>query len=126
MTAELTPRGIYKGAVVLAALGADAAARVLGHLDDFQVEALIREMSRLGPIRVEERDRVLAEFEYRMEHEGGTVGGKEYARRLLEQALGPERALRMLSDGSSDRAEGPSLASILESTAPESLAALVA
>jgi flagellar motor switch protein FliG len=126
MAAELTTRGIYKVAVVLASVGADAASRVLGHLDDLQVEALIREMSRLGPIRAEERDRVLEEFEYRIVHDRGAVGGKEYARTLLEKALGPERALRMLSDGSSDQADGPSLASILESTAPESLAALVA
>jgi flagellar motor switch protein FliG len=126
MAADLTPQGIYKGAVVLAALGADAAARVLGHLDDFQVEALIREMSRLGPIQAGERDRVVEEFTYRLEHDSGSVGGRAYAHQLLEQALGPERALRMLSDGSAETAEGPSLASILESTSPESLAALVA
>lgn len=126
MEGELTETGLYKGAVVLAALGADAAARVLGHLDDFQVEALIREMTRLGPIPANERDHVLEEFEYRLEHDSGSVGGKAYARHLLEQALGPERAMRMLSEGTAAPDEGPTLATILESTPPESLAALVA
>src|SRR5262249_46165047 len=54
------------------------------------------------------------------------AGGMEFARDVLEQALGTEKAHRLLSDLTSTGAEQPSLTTILETTSPQSLAALVA
>ena len=42
--------GLYKSAVLLASLGTEAAARVLSHMDDLNVEALIAETFG-GPLR---------------------------------------------------------------------------
>jgi flagellar motor switch protein FliG len=119
--------GVYKSAVVLASLGADAAARVLSEMDDGYVEILVREMSRMAPVRAEERDEVLEEFTTRLAQGAlEAVGGMEYARRVLEQALGPERASQLLGESEEHISSGPPLATILETTSPESLAALVA
>jgi flagellar motor switch protein FliG len=119
--------GRYKGAVLLASLGPDLAARVLSHLDDRQVEVLIREMTQLGRVRAEERDLVLEEFGWRLEENAGaSEGGVEVARRMLEQAVGPERASQMLREVAPEEAAPPSLSTILETTSPQSLAALLA
>src|SRR4029079_12567698 len=53
------------------------------------------------------------------------MGGPEYARRLLEEAVGPERAQAILSGGAEAAPRAASLASILETPPPSSLAALV-
>ena len=51
------------------------------------------------------------------------MGGPEYARRLLEEAVGSERAQAIMSGGTGSDPDAPSLASILETTSPSSLAA---
>jgi flagellar motor switch protein FliG len=118
--------GVYKSAVLLASLGTEVAAQVLSRLDETHVEALIREMTRLGHVRVEERDRVLEELQHRLEHEAAEpAGGLDFARNVLEQAVGPEKAGRILSDISPE-SDSHSLAAILEYTSPASLAVLVA
>jgi flagellar motor switch protein FliG len=123
---SIADTGLYKSAVLLISLGSEAASRVLSHLDDLHVEALIREMSRLGKVRAAERDRVLDEFQQRVEESvGSAIGGIDTARRMLEQAVGPEKALRILNGAVLDEPP-PSLAKILEDTSPQSLAALVA
>jgi flagellar motor switch protein FliG len=119
--------GLYKSAVVLASLGTDLAARVLSHMDERQVEALIEEMTRLGRVRAAERDLVLDEFGSLVEEDPDSVtGGPEYAREVLRQAVGPEKADALLGHLSGHNPGTPSLATILESTSPASLAALVA
>jgi flagellar motor switch protein FliG len=119
-------RGLYKSAVLLIALGTDAAAQVLSQMDERQVESLVAEMTRLGRIEARERDQVLEEFSSRLEsEEEAAIGGPEYARRVLERAIGPERAQRILS-GAAEETDGPTLGSLLETIPPASLAALVA
>jgi flagellar motor switch protein FliG len=118
--------GVYKSAVLLASLGTDLAARVLSHLDDRQVEALIRKMAQLGRIRAEERDQVLTELNDSLDEDSGEPAvGVEYARRMLEQAMGPEKASRIIGEIVPQDVAPPTLATILETTAPKSLAALV-
>lgn len=119
--------GLYKSAVLLISLGAEAAAQVLSQMDEPHVESLVAEMARLGRIDAQEREQVLSEFSARLEGEPeGAAGGPEYARRVLEQAVGPERARRILEGGAAEDSDGPSLASLIETTSPASLAALVA
>src|SRR5260370_31750826 len=118
--------GLYKSAVLLVSLGSDLAAQVLSQMDDGHVESLIGEMTRLRQVDAVERDRVVEEFTSRVEEAPGEAGGPEYARRVLEQAVGPERARQMLGEESPAESESLSLAGILETTSPESLAALVA
>lgn len=117
--------GVYKSAILLASLGEDLAAQVLKHMDEREVELLVREMVRLGQIGAEARDQVLEEFGRRLRQNADTVSGAEYARSLLERALGPEPARRILGELEASDSATPPLATILERTPPESLAALV-
>ncbi len=122
-----TGDGLHKSAVLLISLGTDLAARVLSHMDERQVEAIIGEMSRLGAIRPVEREQVAEEFEVLVDEDaGGALGGPDYSRRLLEQAWGAEKASHFLGGAAADEPAPPSLESILASTSPRSMAALVA
>jgi flagellar motor switch protein FliG len=122
-----TGQGLYKSAVLLVSLGPDLAAQVLSQMDERHLESVIAEMIRLGKVDAGECHRVLEEFNSRLEGDaGGKEGGPDYARRVLEQAVGPERARQILGGASPDKPEPLSLAAILEMTSPESLAALVA
>ena len=95
---------LYKSAVLLLTLGTEAAARVLSQMDEQHVEGLIAEMTRLGRVGAEEQERIVEEFSSRFEGEERSVaGGAEDARRLLEEAVGPERAGQILSRRGSGR-----------------------
>lgn len=118
--------GVYKGAVFLAALGPEVAAKVLQHLDERQVESLIGGMARLGRIKAEERDAVLEEFLQRAQQDPGDEAGMDFARLVLEQAVGADRAVQVLGEVMPVEPPPPSLMTVLENTAPDSLAALVA
>jgi flagellar motor switch protein FliG len=118
---------LYKSAVLLLTLGTEVAARVLSQMDERHVESLIAEMTRLGRVRADEQERVVAEFSNRLEDEAGTVaGGPEYAKRLLAEALGPERADQLMPGDTSGEHPSSPLQTILATTSPTSLAALVA
>jgi flagellar motor switch protein FliG len=118
---------LYKSAVLLLTLGTEVAARVLSQMDDQHVEGLIAEMARLGRVRAEEQQQIVEEFNDRLEQEATSVmGGPEYAERLLAEAVGPERAERILHGDSAVKGSESSLQTILESTSPASIAALVA
>src|SRR4051794_5601668 len=99
--------GVHKSAVLLAALGTERAARILSHLDDPRIELLVREMGRLGHVPAQMRDLVAEEFRRRMSQDAGLlVEGPAYARGLLEQAFGPERANRLMG-GQADPEDVP-------------------
>ena len=93
MTTTMDEAGIRKAAILLVQLGQDKAAQVLSHLRESEVEAVSSEISRLESLAVEETDAVITEF-----HQLATAraniatGGPDFARALLEQSLGRERA----------------------------------
>jgi len=93
---ELTSR--KKAAVLVATLGPDASSRILKSLTDEDIEALTMEIATLGAIDADVRRQVLDEF-YQMlrAKEYITTGGMEYARSILEGALGPEKAVEILT-----------------------------
>lgn len=118
---------VYRGAVLLTALGTELAARVLNCLGEDEMERLIQRMSRLGHVSGTERDRVVTQTEGMLrQYLNGISAGPEYSRKLLEQAIGPERAASLLA-GEKTGVEKPlTLESILRDTPPETLAGLVA
>ncbi len=86
-------RGRRKAAVLLVALGPTKAAEIFGHLSEAEIEELSLEMAKTGDIPQEQIEAVLEEVaENSMALNSIAVGGVEYARQVLEQALGPERA----------------------------------
>ncbi len=84
--------GRTKAAIVLLSLG-DAAAGVLKHLSEDEIEQLTFEMASQRQVRPEVRDAVLQEFfELAGALDEATQGGIEQARDILARAFGRERA----------------------------------
>ncbi len=82
-----------KLAVFLVVIGPEAAAEMLRHFDDGEVEMLCREMSTLTMISDSVKQKVLEEFSPVIgESVMSTMGGLDYARKTLEIARGDYKA----------------------------------
>lgn len=89
--------GPKKAAIVMVALGAEASSQVFRNLDETEVEKLSTEIARLEFITPELRESILEEFHtLAMAHQFVSQGGMDYAREVLEQALGPRKAKEIL------------------------------
>ncbi len=89
--------GVRKAAILLIQLGRERAADVLGHLSESEVEAISTEVARLDAISFEETEEVLSEFrELMVARAHIQQGGLAFARQLLEESLGPERAAEII------------------------------
>ena len=87
-----------KIAVLMVALGNDVAAEVYKKLDDASIELITLEIANLRKITPELKLEVMKEAqEVLMAREFMARGGVEYARDVLERALGPERAQNLLT-----------------------------
>lgn len=89
--AHLTGR--QKAAVFLITIGSARAAEVLKHLTDREVEALSTEMATLWRVEVETAQAVLEDLaeEFRQRNDFA-LGGPEFAKDVLVQLVGEERA----------------------------------
>lgn len=130
-TAEARQAGASRATILLASLGPELAARVLTFLDDRTVEIAMAAMANLGKVGADERDTVIAQFEQSLHEDENTLsGGMNAARRLLESAVGPERADRLLErivPGDMEDLRGrEQFDEIVRSIGPASLAALFA
>lgn len=91
MAIKLT--GKRKAAILMTALGKDSAANIYKFLNDDEIEVITMELANLGKIDNEMVDSAYADF-----HDVGvaqkfiTQGGVEYAKAILEEALGQARA----------------------------------
>ncbi|MDR1623075.1 MAG: flagellar motor switch protein FliG [Synergistaceae bacterium] len=87
-----------KIAVLMVALGNDIAAEVYKLLDDTAIELITLEIANLKKITSDLKLEVMKEAqEILMAREFMARGGVEYARDVLERALGPERAQNLLT-----------------------------
>jgi flagellar motor switch protein FliG len=92
-----TVKGRKKAAVLLVSLGPEKAAEVFKHLRDDEIEGLSLEMAKLQRIDPEIEDRVLEELAATVEaYDSLVTGGVDYAREVLERALGSERAAEII------------------------------
>lgn len=93
---ELTGR--QKAAIFLVTVGSEVSAEIFKHLREDEIETLTFEIARLETIDAEDRDKVLAEFqELMMAQDFITTGGIDYARELLEKALGSQKAVDIIN-----------------------------
>jgi flagellar motor switch protein FliG len=94
--AQLTGR--QKAAIFLVSLGSDVSSEIFKHLREDEIEQLTFEIARLDKIEPDERDRVLQEFqEMMMAQEFISQGGIDYARDVLERALGTQKAIDIVN-----------------------------
>ena len=89
--------GPQKAALIVIAMGQEAAAKVFKSLREDDIELLTAQVARLGDVSSDTCDTVLEEFdELMMANTYLTEGGLEVARDILHKALGPERAMEVL------------------------------
>lgn len=90
--------GKQKVAALMIALGSDVAAQIFKHLKESEVEEITLEISRLGRLDAELRQKVLEDFnELIIGHKALLEGGLDYAREVLEKSVGPKRAMNIIN-----------------------------
>ncbi len=90
--------GKQKAAVLLIALGQEVAANVLKRLSQEEVEKLTFEIANVSKVDMEKRETILEEFrDLAMARDYIQTGGIEYAREVLEKALGAATAQDILA-----------------------------
>ncbi len=90
--------GRQKAAVFLITVGSEVASEIFKNLREEEVETLIFEMARLEKVTPEEKENVLTEFNDLMMAQGFiSAGGIGYAREVLEQAMGTQKAIDVIN-----------------------------
>ncbi|MBP2653122.1 MAG: fliG [Firmicutes bacterium] len=90
--------GKQKAAILLIALGPDIAAQIFKHLREDEIEKLTLEIANQRKVTQEQKDKVLAEFHQMcLAKEYISTGGIDYAREIIEKALGAERAVMIIN-----------------------------
>lgn len=93
---ELT--GKQKAAILLVSIGKDKSSQVFKHLPEEELEELTLEIANIGRVSTEFRDQVVEEFHQMcVAQEYITRGGIDYAKEILESALGTHRAMDVIN-----------------------------
>src|SRR5215467_10333234 len=89
--------GLRKAAILMVALGEDLTKMLFQKLSERNVWRLTHEITRLGEVSPEQLTQVLTEFYGLLETQQYMVrGGPEYARKLLTEAFGAQKAQQLL------------------------------
>lgn len=89
--------GSEKAAILLIALGKESSAKVFKYLKEEEIEQLTVDITNLRSVDAETRDTVINEFyELCLAQNYISEGGIDYARQLLEDALGDDRAYELI------------------------------
>jgi flagellar motor switch protein FliG len=89
--------GIRKAAILMIILGDQTSAEILRQLDEDEVQAIGREVTRISSISNDLAELVLEEF-YQMSMARDFIlkGGIDYAKKMMMTAFGPEQAKKLL------------------------------
>ena len=116
--------GKRKAAILCVSLGSSGAAEIFKHLPNDMIEQLTVEMAKTPSVEPEQAEYVLEEFVETSTARGYIAeGGLRYAREVLEQAVGRERAGEILSRLSAVIEQSPF--DYLRSTPPDQIAAFL-
>ena len=89
--------GLQKAAILMIALGPEKASKLFKHLKDEEIEALTLEIANTKSVSQQVKDDVLDEFyELCLAQQYIAEGGIGYAKELLDNALGNERASEVI------------------------------
>lgn len=88
--------GIRKAAILMIMIGPEASSSLFRELDEDEVQKISREIARVQMLTPEEAEGVLEEF-YQMTvaHDYVIKGGVDYAKKVLDNAFGPEQARKI-------------------------------
>lgn len=90
--------GRQKSAVFLITLGPEISSEIFKHLREDEIEQLTFEIARVEKVEPDEKDKVLMEFQdLMMAQQFISQGGIDYARDVLEKALGTQKAVDIIN-----------------------------
>ncbi len=90
--------GKEKAAILLIALGPDKSAKIFGQLNDDEIEELTLEIANMRKVSPDEKENILEEFyQICLAQEFISEGGINYAKDVLEKALGSQKALEVIN-----------------------------
>ncbi|MBE0450141.1 MAG: flagellar motor switch protein FliG [Clostridiales bacterium] len=90
--------GKTKAAILLIALGPERSAKLFSHMHDDEIEELTLEIANVSRISPEDRETVLEEFyQVCLAQEFISEGGINYAKEVLEKAMGSQKALEIIN-----------------------------
>lgn len=113
-----------KAAILCLSLGEEAATALFKHLDEDEVQILSKELAMLPDVKSQISDGVMEEFHQLLTARSYvTMGGVDYAKRLLVKSFGVEQAKR-LTDKVMHSLETPASFETLQKTDPQQLAKL--
>ena len=89
--------GLQKAAILLIALGPERSSTIFKHLKEDEIEQLTLEIANTRSIPTDTKDEILDEFyEICLAQKYISEGGINYAKELLEKALGHEKAMDVI------------------------------
>src|SRR5690606_35475278 len=90
--------GKEKAAIFLIALGAEKSAKVFKHLNEEEIEELTLQIANMKIVSSEEKEKVIQDFyQLALAQEYITERGINYAKEVLERALGEEKAVDIIN-----------------------------
>jgi flagellar motor switch protein FliG len=93
---ELTNK--QKAAILLISLGPEVSSQVFKHLKEDELEKLTLEIANQRKVTQEQKEKVLTEFhQMLMANNYISSGGLDYAREILEKALGADKAISIIN-----------------------------
>ncbi len=94
-TEKLSPK--QKAATLMISLGSDTSAEVMKHLSEEEIEQLTLEIANVQKVDNEQREEVINEFhQMAVAQDYISQGGINYAKEVLERALGSNKAMSII------------------------------
>lgn len=94
---DTTKDGLKKAAILMITLGSEASSKIMKMLPDNIIQKISYEIANIDYVKPEERDTIVNEFiEMQQAREYIIDGGIDYAKSLLNKALGPQRAKEVI------------------------------
>jgi flagellar motor switch protein FliG len=132
---ERTLTGEQKAAILLMAIGEEAASHVMRYLDPKDIRRIGVHMTGISTIPKAEEQLVLKEFDAAAREGEISLEGKEYIRTVLQKALGNEKAARIMETLTATTYPGlealkwldaKSLAQLVRTEHPQTIAVILA
>ncbi|MBP2628612.1 MAG: flagellar motor switch protein FliG [Firmicutes bacterium] len=87
-----------KAAILLITLGPEVSSQIFKHLREEEIDKLTLEIANQRKVPQEQKDKILTEFhQMLMAKDYISSGGLDYAREILEKALGTEKAVAIIN-----------------------------
>ncbi len=130
--------GTQKAAVLMVALGDDAAAQIFKYLEEDEIQSISREIALTKHVTPDTADEVLEEFHtMTLAKSYISQGGIEFAKKLLIKSVGPEAARKIIDRltkalessagfSSIERANPQQLSKFIQSEHPQTIALILA